>query len=243
MAIIRNNTRKKYTVIDNEIFKNKNLSLKARGMLATLLSLPDNWEFSENGLEQIFNDSLYKIKQSLTELEQLGYLKRNRSRNEKGQLKEMEYIVYEKPIFEIPTLVKPILVKPILVDLTQYNTNTIKDLNNKKLNNKEYFKNKEINELFIEFLSLRKKLKAINNDRAINMLINKLNKYDDDIKTKMIEKSLLNSWKDVYELKDDKYTKERNKQSVPDWFDKKVVEETLSTEEEAKMKAMLSEFS
>lgn len=64
-----------------------------------------------------------------------------------------------------------------------------------------YFPNENINSLFTEFLELRKKLKAVNSDRAINMLINKLNKYDDEVKREMIERSILNSWKDVYEIK------------------------------------------
>ena len=74
---------------------------------------------------------------------------------------------------------------------------------NKKEINKEnnYFENAEINSLFVEFLELRKKLKAVNSDRAIKMLINKLNKYDDEVKREMIERSILNSWKDVYEIK------------------------------------------
>jgi predicted phage replisome organizer len=83
-----------------------------------------------------------------------------------------------------------------------------KELEEEKKNKKksanapiEYFSNETLNTLFIEFLEVRKKLKAVNSDRAIKMLINKLNKYDDDIKIKMIENSIVNSWKDVYELK------------------------------------------
>lgn len=67
--------------------------------------------------------------------------------------------------------------------------------------NKKYFNNDEVNELFKDFLDLRKKIKAVNSDRAINNLINKLNKYDDDIKKQMINNSITNSWKDVYEIK------------------------------------------
>ncbi len=67
--------------------------------------------------------------------------------------------------------------------------------------NKNYFNNDEVNELFKEFLDLRKKIKAVNSDRAINNLINKLNKYDDDTKKQMINNSITNSWKDVYEIK------------------------------------------
>lgn len=67
--------------------------------------------------------------------------------------------------------------------------------------NKEYYKNKELNNLFIEFLKIRKKIKAVNSERAINNLLNKLSNYDDETKKQMINNSITNSWKDVYEIK------------------------------------------
>ena len=85
-----------------------------------------------------------------------------------------------------------------------------KDIDIKKENIKEkrYFENEDVNSIFNEFLELRKKIKAVNSDRAIKSLINKLNEYDDDTKYKMIEQSIVNSWKDVYELKNKKEKKE-----------------------------------
>lgn len=81
----------------------------------------------------------------------------------------------------------------------------------KKKNKKEkYFKNEEVNNIFLEFLQLRKKIKAVNSDRAIKLLINQLEKYDDDTKIKMIEQSILNSWKSVYEIKNKSNKNETN---------------------------------
>ena len=77
----------------------------------------------------------------------------------------------------------------------------LKDKNKNKIKN-IYYTNEKLNELFLEFLQVRKEIKAVNSDRAINMLINKLNNYDDETKIKMIEQSIVNSWKDVYELKE-----------------------------------------
>lgn len=87
------------------------------------------------------------------------------------------------------------------------------DTNNKYIYNKknniskdilskenEYFTNLEVNKVFIEFLEMRDKIKAVNSERAIKALINKLNKYEDSIKIQMIEKSIINSWKDVFEI-------------------------------------------
>lgn len=79
-----------------------------------------------------------------------------------------------------------------------------------------YYNNIELEDIFKEFLQIRKKLKAVNSDRAIKMLINKLSNYDDDTKYKMIEQSIVNSWKDVYELKGQK--EKKKEEDVPYWF-------------------------
>lgn len=88
----------------------------------------------------------------------------------------------------------------------------IKEENKKKIAKDPiiYFQNETLNTLFNEFLELRKKLKAVNSDRAIKMLINELNKYEDSTKKQMLENSILNSWKSVYPPKDIKETPVKN---------------------------------
>lgn len=76
--------------------------------------------------------------------------------------------------------------------------------NNNPIIPSSYFDNEELDALFKDFLSMRKKIKAVNSDRAITLLINKLSKYDDKTKIKMIENSIENSWKGIYELKEEK---------------------------------------
>lgn len=79
------------------------------------------------------------------------------------------------------------------------------EINKKEIiKEKRYFEDDNLNDLFKDFLSMRKKIKAVNSDRAITLLINKLSKYDDKTKIKMIENSIENSWKGVYELKEEK---------------------------------------
>lgn len=123
-----------------------------------------------------------------------------------------------------------------------------KDIELKKDKKKdiEYFANAELNSLFTEFIEVRKKLKAVNSDRAIKTLINKLNKYDDNTKYQMIEKSIVNSWKDVYELKEDKKPSYNNKpvreEIVPSWFNQKVQKEEATPEEVAEVEDLLKEF-
>lgn len=85
------------------------------------------------------------------------------------------------------------------------NNNIIKNnINNNKTIINKYYDLQKLNDLFLEFLEVRKKKKAVNSERAIKMLMNKLSKYDDETKCKMIEQSIINSWKDVYELKEQK---------------------------------------
>ncbi len=69
---------------------------------------------------------------------------------------------------------------------------------------KKYFESLKVNTIFNEFLDLRRKLKAVNTDRAITMLINKLNEYDEETQYEMIEQSIVNSWKGIFELKNKK---------------------------------------
>ena len=131
MAILRNASRGKYTVLNNGIFRDENLSAKSLGILAKMLSLPDNWEFSETGLCSIFKkDGRSSIRSGLKELEENGYLVRSRVRDESGKLTSTEWTVSDKPMFENPMLENPMLENPMLENRTQYNT--------KEYNTKEF---------------------------------------------------------------------------------------------------------
>jgi len=116
----------------------------------------------------------------------------------------------------------------------------------KKKNNikKEYFSNSKVNDIFLDFIEQRKVLKAVNSDRAINTLVNKLNTYDDNTKYKMIENSILNSWKSIYELKEN-YNSTRKpirKEIVPSWFDQEIKKEPMSKEDQEELEELLGEF-
>lgn len=137
MAIFRKVKKTDYTVIDNNIFKNKKLSLKGKGMVCTMLSLPDNWNFSEDGLTALSNDGKASIRSTLQELMKLGYLVRTRNRDEKGVLRDYVYTIYEEPILDNQKQVEPNCDYPTLEKPTLENRNTYKELNNKVLNNKK----------------------------------------------------------------------------------------------------------
>ncbi len=117
-----------FTIIPNSIFKDKNLSNKAKGLLCLMLSLPPTWDFSESGLSMLSHDNLSSIRSTIKELEKAGYLYRERVRNKKGHLKGTIYHIFESPTFEKPTLEnqtldKPKQEKPKYENHTQLNTN------------------------------------------------------------------------------------------------------------------------
>lgn len=156
MSVFRVEKNKNYTVMSNHHLRNKELSLKSKGLLSLMLSLPDEWDYTLKGLSMICKEGIDAIRVSIVELENHGYIERRRNRNEKGQLTNTEYIIREFPItvpvksespmLEEPTLENPILdnptqEKPILENSTQIN----KDKTIKKELNKDCIKYPSIN--------------------------------------------------------------------------------------------------
>ena len=107
--------------------------------------------------------------------------------------------------------------------------------------NNIYFNNKELNSIFIDFLEMRKKLKAVNSDRAINALINKLNNYDDETKYKMIEQSIENSWKGLFELKKS-YQPKKIIDDKPTWLDQDIQPDIATLEELEEFEKRLASY-
>lgn len=87
-----------YTVMSNYHLQDRRLSYKAKGLLSFMLSVSDNWEYTIKGLATMAKDGVDSVATALKELEGCGYVDRRRNRNEKGQVTDTEYIVYEKPI-------------------------------------------------------------------------------------------------------------------------------------------------
>ena len=97
MAVCRIEKTKDYTVMANHHLRNKALSLKAKGLLSLMLSLPENWDYTVKGLAYICKDGIDSINGAIKELETTGYMSRQRVRNEKGQLTTVEYTIREYP--------------------------------------------------------------------------------------------------------------------------------------------------
>lgn len=113
MAVFRVERTRDYTVMSNHHLKNRMLSLKAKGLLSIMLSLPDEWDYTLRGLAAISKEGVDAIRQAILELEEAGYIVRARSRNDKGQLSGTEYVIYEHP--------QPVSDSPVLESTTQEN--------------------------------------------------------------------------------------------------------------------------
>lgn len=151
MAIIRVKKSKDYTVVNNSYLRDRNLSLKTIGLMTIMLSLPENWDYTIEGLSVLLKDGRTSIRTSLQELEENKYLIRNRKRDELGKLTSTEYILYEKNDenlkSENPMLENLTLENPTLENRTQLNTNI---QSTKEINNKNNKKEKEIFEIIEE---------------------------------------------------------------------------------------------
>ena len=97
MAVFRIDKNKNYTVMSNYHLRDMELSCKACGLLSKMLSLPEEWDYTTRGLARICKDGVESIGTALKELENRGYLVRSRVRDEKGRIKDTEYIIYETP--------------------------------------------------------------------------------------------------------------------------------------------------
>ena len=140
MSVFRVKKNKGYTVMSNHHLRNHALSLKAKGLLSQMLSLPEDWDYTLQGLAQINKESIDAIREAVRELERAGYIKRSRERDERGCLRGTVYTIYEqphaeptpeeptqeKPALNNPTSEKPMLEKPTLENPMQLNTKSTK---------------------------------------------------------------------------------------------------------------------
>ena len=133
MKIFRVVKDRNYTQINNTIFKDKTISCKTKGFFATIMSLPDDWDFSVNGIKEILLEGKSSVYSFIDELEANGYLTKKQVRNSDGKLSSVEYTFFETPINkEIePYRYFPEAVEPFTVNQPQLSTNIINDLNNK----------------------------------------------------------------------------------------------------------------
>ena len=130
MAVFRVERNTGYTVMSNHHLRNKELSLKAKGLLSQMLSLPEDWDYTLAGLSHINREKIDAIREAVKELEKAGYIVRSRERDEKGRLRGADYVIYEQPQPREPEAATsggqpPILDLPTLENPTQFNTDIL----------------------------------------------------------------------------------------------------------------------
>ena len=141
MAVFRVERNTGYTVMSNHHLRNKELSLKAKGLLSQMLSLPEDWDYTLSGLSYINRESIDAIRTAVWELEKAGYITRRQGRDEKGKMTAIEYTIYEQPqppeldcpVLENPTADNPTTENPTSENPMQLN----KDISRTNLQKKE----------------------------------------------------------------------------------------------------------
>ena len=135
MAVFRVEKNRGYTVMSNHHLRNRDLSLKAKGLLSQMLSLPESWDYTLKGLSLINRESIDAIRTAIWELEKAGYITRQQSRDDKGKMADMVYTIYEqpqqpttdsspeleKPVLDFPTSENPTSGNPVSGNPTQLN--------------------------------------------------------------------------------------------------------------------------
>ena len=126
MPVFRVERNKGYTVMSNYHLRDKSLSLKAKGLLSQILSLPEDWDYTLSGLCYINRESKDAIRSAVNELERAGYIERHQTTDEGGKFSSNEYIIHEQPVSLPPSLDKPssenpTTGKPTLENPTQLN--------------------------------------------------------------------------------------------------------------------------
>ena len=222
MSVIRIHKTNNFTVMSNYHFKEKQMSLKAKGLLSLMLSLPDDWNYSISGLVTLSKDGKDSVMSALAELEEFGYLVRNRTTNSKGQFSGIEYNIYEQPQRDLPITEEQKEEKQQednanTENQPQLNTKLTNNLNNKELkqSNKDikefdisiykeilsHIKDIELKGLLIDFIEARYMMGAPITKRGLSMLINRLarlSNFDIQIQREMVESAILNGWKNVF---------------------------------------------
>ena len=126
--------RDKYAAVSQAMLRNTDLSLKAKGLLALMLSMADGWEFSIDGLTALSKDGIDTVKASLKELEKAHYITKKRTRDETGKFNGFVFEIYESPQVENPQVEKPQEVLPQVENPRQRITNN----KNNQIKNNQY---------------------------------------------------------------------------------------------------------
>ena len=216
MTIFRIHKTDNYTVMSNHHFKERAMSLKAKGLLSLMLSLPDTWNYSISGLVTLSKDGKDSVMSALAELEKFKYLERKQITNDKGQFAGVEYNIFEIPREEkaITDKEKSAIQSAVKSNAENQHLLSTKEsiTNNQVLNvsNKEKEKidnllmgvgNTELIELYWDYIDLRKGMDAPLTAKGLEMLIarcERLSKNNVRVQKLLLENAIINGWKNVF---------------------------------------------
>ena len=230
MPVVRVHKTRDYTVMSNAHFREKGMTLKAKGLHSLMLSLPEDWDYSIAGLTTLSKDGKDSVMSALNELERFGYLQRTRVTDEKGKFAGYDYDIFEQPQTENPYAENPNTDKPNTENPPQYitnqsitkksNTNVIEIKKERKgkaaansfdllienyLETINPFEVDEVRGLLQEWLKVRKAKRAAMTDKAIELNLQKLNEVAATSNMSVAEylkEVIMRGWQTFYEIKD-----------------------------------------
>jgi hypothetical protein len=214
MKRIRVKKDNNFSVINNEFIFNKNMSLKAKGLLCHLLALPNDWDLYVEEVEKWHKDGKKAIYSAFKELKVLGYVDRIQKR-EKGKIVKWDYIVYEKPLRQ-----KLHVQKVQVENAPLINTNNKLNTNNNKTKGFQFETLEELNvEVWKKWREYRTQqfrtsYKPIGEKAAIGKLL-RISHGCHKVQEQIIQQSIENGWKGLFEIKQEKQSK--IKQSLNTW--------------------------
>lgn len=179
-----------FTIISNVFLKDKNLSLKAKGFLAIVMGLPNDWEFSINGVCSILKEGKTAIYNVIDELKDWGYCTVVTCRDEKGRIAGNDYTFYETPQIGTQHIDNPRMENPNMDNQPQLNTNSIKDVFKEGLKEIERNQKKEEDELFARFGEFANEYKKLCGKHTVSGIKNLYEEF----------KKRHKDWKDVIPL-------------------------------------------
>ena len=258
MPVIRANRNENYTVMSNVHLKDKRMTLKAKGLLSVVLSLPPDWDYSFAGLVAICKESETAMKSAIKELKEFGYLTITKERDEKGHF-DYVYVFNENPQTDLPVVENPVVENPptdnpMVENVRQLNTKELntKELNTNKSNTKrvkentltlfeqlkdDYALGTNLKEKIREWLQYKQERKEQYKETGLKSLLkqiqNKACTYGETAVCNLIDDCMANNWKGIiWDRLNQQST--YNKPKVDD----KTAEEKKKADEEAEFRKL-----
>ena len=205
-TVFRVEKNREFVVMSNRFLRNKEMSLKAKGLLALCLSLPDTWDYSMNGLVAICKENITAVRSALKELEEQGHLQIVKKKGDKGRF-IYEYVIFESPHIEnLPLENLPMESLPVE---NHRQINIEKESIEEEIIEDKVYIDKGVNPALIpiykEYLETRKSIQAPLSERGLKMLITRVDKLSNGsylVQKLMLENAIMNQWKNVYKPKD-----------------------------------------